>query len=489
MPGLALNPLRWPLVVKAPMLFAAFMIAVSVVLTNAVLSRLAETQQRQLTQVSSVYLESLASAITPYVLRDDVWEIYDAIARSRTVGAGLGVRQVVVVSPTGHVLASNDPRTFAVGDDVGGRLPVFTDGQTLGIDNAAGVASAVKPLRYQGRFIGQIRASFDISGQLAERSEVLKTLLATNALIALVLAGIGYWLIRRMLAPLKLLSDHLDQSSDGSVAPIALPAAWAANSEFGRLFARFNAMAAAQNERESLARQLAEEEKLASLGRLASGMAHEINNPLGGLFNTIDTLKRHGGRPAVRVASLDLLERGLRGIRDVVRTALATYRPEREQRDLIPCDLDDMRLLIGPEASRKALQVMWSNTLAAPVPLPAAPVRQILLNLLLNAVAASPVGGRLRVVMSPLDEVLSLEIEDEGSGLPLEAAALLAGGSDRPFAAAERVGLGLWLTRRLTVELRGAIEIGRGAGGGALVRVVLPIALASGEPEPLADVA
>ncbi len=485
MAGVVINPLRWPLVVKAPMLFAAFMVAVSAVLTNAVLSRLADTQQRQLAQVASVYLESLASAITPYVLRDDVWEIFDAVDRSRLVGARLGVRQVIVVNPGGRVLASDDPRGFAVGEDATRRLPAFAAGQTLQINESRGVASALKPLRYQDRFIGQIFANFDISGQLGERSEVFRTLLLTNALIALVLAAIGYWLIRRMLAPLKMLSDHLDRSADGSVVTVALPADMPAYSEFGRLFVRFNAMAEAQNEREALGRQLAEEEKLASLGRLASGMAHEINNPLGGLFNTIDTLKLHGSKPAIRASSLDLLERGLRGIRDVVRTALATYRSDRDQRDLTPSDLDDMRLLIGPEASRKGLQVDWTNGLTEPLRLPASSMRQILLNLLLNATAASPAGSRLRVAIWTTKVALSLEVEDEGEGLPQAAAHLLMGKTDRPVAATAGVGLGLWLTRRLIVELHGVVDVARGMEGGALVRITFPIA----EPEALNHVA
>lgn len=480
-----LNPLRWPLVFKAPMLFAVFMVAVSVVLTNAVLARLAETQQRQLAQTASVYLESLASAITPYVLRDDVWEIYDAIERSRAVGARLGVRQVVVLGPAGHVLASDDPRAFPVGADASGHLSTFAPGQALAIDEARGLASAWKPLRYQERFIGQISATFDLSSQLAERSEVLRTLVMTNALIALVLAAIGYWLIRRMLAPLKLLSEHLDRSTDSGVGAIALPRNMPGDSEFGRLFVRFNVMAEAQTERAALARQLAEEEKLASLGRLASGMAHEINNPLGGLFNTIDTLKRHGGKPSVRASSLDLLERGLRGIRDVVRTTLATYRPDREQRNLTPSDLDDMRLLLGPEVARKGLRVEWVNGLDVTIGLPATSVRQILLNLLLNATAASPQNALLRVTIEVEGEILSLDVEDTGAGLPEDVARWLMGKTDRPFAGAEGVGLGLWLTRRLVVELSGVIEVTRGAEGGARVRVALPLR----PPEALKHVA
>ena len=74
--------------------------------------------------------------------------------------------------------------------------------------------------------------------------------------------------------------------------------------EFSRLFDRFNAMARALNEREELASHLANQEKYAVLGKLASGMAHEVNNPLGGLFNALDTLRRHGDDVEVREATL-----------------------------------------------------------------------------------------------------------------------------------------------------------------------------------------
>jgi len=56
-------------------------------------------------------------------------------------------------------------------------------------------------------------------------------------------------------------------------------------------------------------------------------MAHEINNPLGGLFNAIDTLKKHGDAPGVRSTSISLIERGLGGIRDVVEQRLPHTAP------------------------------------------------------------------------------------------------------------------------------------------------------------------
>jgi signal transduction histidine kinase len=479
MPGLTTrvgNPLRWPLTVRAPMVFALFMVVVSAVLTNAVLSRLSETQQRHLTQVSSVYLEGLASAIRPYVLRDDVWEIFDALERSAGVGAALGVRNVIVVDPSGRVMASSSPHAHPVGGQVAG-LQRFEGEQTLRIDIDAASAEALKPLRYQGRFIGQIFAQFDMSAQIAERREVLGTLLLTNAAISLVLAGVGYWLLRRMLTPLRLLSTHLNESAAGNVQPIALPARLTVDSEFGRLFTRFNAMAEAVNEREALARQLAQEERLASLGRLASGMAHEINNPLGGLFNAIDTLKQHGLRPGVRAASLHLLERALRGIRDVVRTTLATYRADRDGRELTRSDIDDLKLLIGSETARKRLAVRWDNGLGEKAALPASAVRQILLNLMLNAVQASPEGGEIGVLIRTDGQHLALTVNDRGGGLPAAALDLLEGRSNRPVGAADGVGLGLWMTRRLVDELGGAIRATIAAGATSIA-VTLPLPVA-----------
>ena len=215
----------------------------------------------------------------------------------------------------------------------------------------------------QERQIGTLHAELDISPLLAERREVLWTLIISNASLTLLLAALGWFAVRRMVAPMKILAEHLETAPDGSVAPI--PAGWIppANTETGRLFRSFNQMAHAVTEREALMSRLADEERLASLGRLASGVAHEINNPLGGLFNALDTLKVHGGKPQVRGAAIDLLDRGLRGIRDVVRSALAAYRPDREKRDLQAADIDDLRLLVSPEVRRKQIDLAWENDL------------------------------------------------------------------------------------------------------------------------------
>ena len=124
-------------------------------------------------------------------------------------------------------------------------------------------------------------------------------------------------------------------------------------------------------------------------------MAHEINNPLGGILNAIDTLKQHGERPEVRSRTLDLIERGLKGIRDVVRTALVTYRADTDRRDLTGTDLDDLKLLVDAGDPPQGIDVGLANAADGDLASRASIVRQIVLNLLLNACSATPAGGTI----------------------------------------------------------------------------------------------
>jgi signal transduction histidine kinase len=469
------DPRRWPLAFRAPAVVVAFMMVISAVITHAVLDRLKETQERHLAALSTTYLEGLASAVLPYVLRADVWEVYDAIDRSAALGGGFGRAVVVITTPDLRVIAANQPTRWPLGTQQTGLAARFSAGANLIVDQADGTAHGQKLLRYQGRDIGRIFADYDIAHLIAERADVLRTLMLTNLLLALALAGLAYWTIRRMLSPLALLSRHIGQTVAGPLQPISLDKAGDPDSEFARLFRRYNSLIEVLGEREELTRQLAEEERIASLGRLTSGMAHEINNPLGGLFNAIDTLKRHGDKAKVRRDSVDLIERGLRGIRDVVKTALATYRSDPDHRELDPVDLDDMKLLLRPELDRKRVKLDWRNDMVGKFALPGSPVRQILLNLLLNAVAAVAEDGRVMVSISVSGDEMILIVEDNGPGLGPMVMDLLTGRSPRPVSTREGTGLGLWMSQRLAAELNGQMVAGRSTLGGAAITVRLPV--------------
>ena len=230
-----------------------------------------------------------------------------------------------------------------------------------------------------------------------------------------------------------------------------------ANSEFGLLFRRYNALVEVLRERELLDNKLAEEEKLASLGRLASGIAHEINNPLGGMLNAVDALKRHGERESVRATSTRLLEQGLFGIRDLVRSTLMAYRSDRRLVDLSAQDFNDLRLLVESELKRKSLTCAWQNDIVGTVAVPAGAVRDAVLNLLLNACQASPEGGTICVRATADTSTLTVHIEDQGGGMPERLKHYLAAPEAGRAPVDGRGGLGLWMVKRLIEDTGGAV--------------------------------
>lgn len=465
----------WPVAIKVPLIAAALMVAVGVVISNQVLVRLSDTQQRHLEELTGAYLDGLSSAIVPNVLREDVWEIFDQLDRSRHGYEGVSAVHTIVATPDGTILAASDPRLFPTQAQVpAGFKDRFGSGHNLVLDETEGRAYIRRALSYQERSIGWIYAEIDIRKLLAERREVLVTLVLTNAALTFIFAGFGYLAVRRMIRPIGVLADHLDRGRDGRIEPIPATKLGARNSEFGRLFRRYNAMARALSQKEVLAARLAEEEKMASLGRLASGMAHEINNPLGGMFNAIDTIESHDGDAAVRRTSLAILKRGLVGIRDVVRAALVTYKSADADRPLRPSDLDDLRFLIQQEVTRRRLTLIWRNELPETLNLPSGPIRQALLNLLLNACAASPLEGQVQVDAAVHAGSLAIAVSDSGPGLPAEVESMLQGHSGDLAPPREGRGLGAWMVVRLVGELGGQIQTMARPQGGTRIEITIP---------------
>jgi len=462
--------------VKVPVVVAILMVAISATISNQILVRLSQTQQRHLEQLASAYLDGLSSSLVPNLLRDDIWEIFDQLDRSRELYAGLSAIYTLVAGQDGTILAASDPRRFPSQEAVPPSLTErFAPDRELVLAEDEERAFVRRSLSYQKRPIGAIYAEIDIQPLLAERREVLLTLIVTNAALTLVFAGFGYLAVRRMVRPIDVLAAHLERGRGGHIEPVPRAEIGAKNSEFGRLFRRYNALVRALSEREALAARLAEEEKMGSLGRLASGMAHEINNPLGGMFNAIDTIERHGDEPSVRHSALRIVKRGLVGIRDVVRSALVTYKGSGEMRHLRRGELDDLRFLVMHEVSRRQLDLAWNNDLPDEIPLPVGPVRQAVLNLLLNACSASPVGGHVGFSAHAIDGDLVVGVTDQGPGLPEEVAAILIGAEADAAPPGRGTGLGVWMVKRLVGELGGRVRTAPSQGGGTDIQIKIPL--------------
>ncbi|GLS31049.1 Signal transduction histidine kinase [Mesorhizobium albiziae] len=465
-----------PVSYRVPFSVALLMVVISAAISERVLDRLSRTQESFLAGLVGSYLDGLSASVLPAVLRGDVWEVFDALDRSESSYAALSPIETVVTGIDGKVLAASDPKRIPTYADLPLHYLTRYGADPVTLDEKALTGFARRDLMYQGQEVGTIHAAFDVSHLFAERREILVTLLVTNGVLAGLFALGGFLLVRRMISPMRVLENHMRAAAHGSARPIPPSEFPSRDGEAASLFKGYNVLVHAERERADLAMQLAEEEKLASLGRLASGMAHEINNPLGGLFNAIDTLKTHGTTPGVRDTSISLIERGLQGIRDVVEAALATYRPERSARPLAPEDFDDVRLLMTPELRRRrqrlACSVDWGDGGAKSIE--GGPVRQALLNLLLNASAATPEGGEIGLHACRTNEHLRIEIVDQGPGMPYDSIVMLTAPSPGSVVRAG-LGLGLWMVRRMIDELGGSATVASRSEGGTAVLLVLPV--------------
>jgi signal transduction histidine kinase len=138
-------------------------------------------------------------------------------------------------------------------------------------------------------------------------------------------------------------------------------------------------------------------------------------------------------------------------------------------------DFEDLRILLRPELRRKAQMLeiaIEENAFSRNAPA-AGPVRQAVLNLLLNACAASPAGGRIRVEAKRSDGRLELSVSDHGPGMPPGSADILTAPvvAFRPL---DTGGMGLWVVRQISDEYGASISVARELPSGTTVRIVFP---------------
>ncbi len=211
-----LKPSEWPITIKVPLLVMALMLGISLVVSNTVLSRLADTQERQLQTLSRAYLDGLSANLLPYILHEDVWDVFDALDRARSAYPGLNALNTIVLNASDRVIAASDPKSFPTSRPVAPEVLQGLDRDgTIHINESKRTARLLSAVNIQGQRVGSIYAQLDVSALLAERQTVLWQLVLTNAVITLILTAIGYWAVRRLVKPVRTLGAYLDRGSDG----------------------------------------------------------------------------------------------------------------------------------------------------------------------------------------------------------------------------------------------------------------------------------
>lgn len=305
-PGMVKSLPATPLSLRVPFIASAMMVLVGVVASQQVLSSLSAVQEARLQELARLHVDGLAVALGPSVLRRDVWEVFDTLDRATAAGSGRRMVLTVVADERGRVIAASDPLRAPVDSDVD---PLADGAQAIDAIRLSGAEAHIRvvaDLHYQGRKVGLIVSELNVTDLVAERQKAGLYLLAGNAAATLVLAFGGYLAMRRMLKPVARLAGHMGRM-EGTLEPIPADDVPKGDTELARLFQTYNAMSDAVHAKVEAERRLADRERFVSLGRLSSSLAHEVNNPLGGLLNAADTIYNYADRPEVVRQSAELM--------------------------------------------------------------------------------------------------------------------------------------------------------------------------------------
>ena len=222
-----------------------------------------------------------------------------------------------------------------------------------------------------------------------------------------------------------------------------------------------------------LERRLSRAENLAAMGRLTATLAHEIKNPLAVIRGSAQRLAKLD--PEAKRMADSVVEETDRLSRTVARY-LSFARPDPPQGgvgDAIAALESTLGLLEGEFRARNVVVHRADDgPHEAPVPLDTESLKQVYLNLLLNALEAMAEGGRLEVAAAEVRGRVEIAITDDGPGISPEALRDIG----QPFTTtkAHGSGLGLFLTRRLLQSAGGTLELSRPSGRGTRCTVRLP---------------
>jgi len=260
---------------------------------------------------------------------------------------------------------------------------------------------------------------------------------AAAGLAVLVLFG---WVIARSIVrPVQRLAARVAAFGKGESLPSAGSRAAGELGDLQEAFAR-------------MAKTVRESERLAAVGRLAGGVAHELRNPLTAIRMAVET----GGDEAKRIAlaEIERLDRTLRELLEFVRPR--ELKPERVE--LAPL-FAELVALMEPQCSHLGVRLETDAAAGAAVFADRDRLQQALLNLVLNGAQAQPEGGVVR--LRGREGVV--EVEDEGAGVPEEVRESLF----EPFVStrAAGIGLGLAVVQRIADEHGARIELETGADG------------------------
>ncbi|HSN57423.1 MAG TPA: ATP-binding protein [Candidatus Sulfomarinibacteraceae bacterium] len=402
------------------------------------------------------------------------------------------MRYVVLCDPLGRVLHATEPGL------VGGFFP-----RALG--PTAVVRSPLTALREgdDGERLLEVRTTLgtvaDFKGSLAigfslapvERrvADLARQAMIAAVILMLVNSVLTAVYVETLIRPILNLNRTMKQAGLGD---LAVRASARTRDEVGELADAFNRMMdelEMARDREKVQRaQLAHTEKMAAVGTLAAGVAHEVNNPLAGVLACVENMLSDPDDAAARERYLDLIVDGLNRIERTVNTLLnfSRQREMRLEETSLNHNLRHVVELVGYQLRQSGVEVRFDlDETGAVVMADHFQMEQLFLNLVLNAVQAMPRGGELVLRTRVGDDAVVAEVRDTGSGIPEEVLDRIFDPFFTTREVGEGTGLGLAVSDSIVAAHGGTIGVTSTLGVGTVFRVELP---RPGEDAPRGEV-
>lgn len=321
---------------------------------------------------------------------------------------------------------------------------------------------------------GVLKQASETNQQLARR---LSILLIAAGFCGSVGGLLGGWVIavslrRSMQDTERVLQDTAARLGEAANVPTGLPPPDTSENTLQQVT---RAAAAVLNRLKQTERDALRAEQLAWAGQMAAAIAHEVRNPLTVIKLLVQTATDPRRATGFRPRDLRVLEGEILRLEQILSMFLDFARPPRAYKKLVSTRelIDECLAGIGARAELQGVEVRLDAPLELP-PLDADPgqLKQVIYNVMFNALDVLVTGGNLWVTVTDSDATLTIRIADSGPGLP-------PGLGDRifdPFVSTKETGLGLGLSicRRIVQSHGGSIRAFNGPNAGAVFEITLP---------------
>lgn len=327
---------------------------------------------------------------------------------------------------------------------------------------------------YPWRFIAEV-PSAEAFGELHNLGLLSVILESIFVAVLVAVAGFVAW---TLVAPLGKLVHATRRVAQGDLsARVAIPQ----QNELGELGHAFNEMAAALAKTtadvdELHRREIERASQLATVGELASGVAHEIRNPVVGVSNGLDLVRRRVGHDPVLEPIIEEMTHQLTRIQQTLQELLVFARPATPT--LAPISGNNLVeraiRLVQPAAARAGVRVeVHLDPLVPRFMADEEMLHQALVNVLMNALQATPAGGLVTVTTRRAGDAVEIEIADTGSGISPEHVEFVF----RPFYTTRHTGtgLGLPITRQIVQRHGGSVTLTSRVHVGTTITLRLPL--------------